>query len=348
MGERGSKFSDLTDNHEAIDDVYTIWTGKFRRYYGESLVRRVTDFKTIALNLRDIVYVLMGFVQCMFLLGKIKPDAILLKGGFVGVPVGLAAAIRRLPFVTHDSDVIPGLANRLVSHWASVNAVALPAHEYAYPAGKARQVGVLIEPNFRDVNPAQQQVYKRQIGVPAQSPLLLVTGSSSGAQRLNEAVVKIIDKLLADYPSLHVVHQVGRGKIGCYGNYGHPRLHVLEFMRPMYTFTGAADVVVARASANTIAELGAQRRAVIVVPSPFLAGGHQLKNAKRLVRNGAALSVPETGQGTDERKLDEAIRDLLDDDKKRLRLAATLHKSTIKDAAAQLAGILFDIAAGKK
>lgn len=348
IGERDSKFSELTRDHEAIDEVYTIWTGKLRRYYGESLVSRLLDVKTIALNIRDLVYVVMGFVQCLFLLGKIRPNAVLLKGGFVGVPVGLAAALRRLPFVTHDSDAIPGLANRLVSRWAAVNAVALPAHEYMYPASKTRQVGVLVEPNFHEVGTKEQGEYKRQIGVPVDQPMLLVTGSSSGAQRLNDAMVRIVDKLLNDYPSLHIVHQVGKGNMGCYGDYGHPRLQVLEFMRPMYTFTGAADVVVARASANTIAELGSQRKAAIVVPSPFLAGGHQLKNAKRLLRNGAVLSVPETAEGTDEQKLAAAIRELLDDTKKRARLADVLHKLTIKDATTQLSQILLDLGEDKK
>lgn len=343
IGERGSKFAELTADHAAIDEVRTIYAGKFRRYHGESLLTRLFDVKTNLLNLRDLFYFAVGTVQGWFLLRKLRPDAILLKGGFVGVPVGLAAAAHNLPFVTHDSDAIPGLANRLVGRWAAIHATALPGEEYAYPKEKVQQVGVLLEPHFRTVSEKEQGEYKASLGLPADKPLLLVTGGSSGAQRLNQAVVKNIDKLLADFPDLRVVHQVGKGKQGVYGSYQHERLKVVEFMRPMYAYTGAADVVVARASANTIAELGAQAKPVIVVASPFLAGGHQLRNAELLEQQQAAISVPESANATDEIRLDGAIRELLADTTKRQSLAKRLHGITITDASAKLAGVLLQL-----
>lgn len=343
VGERDGKFRELTEGHEAIDATYTIWAGKYRRYYGETTLQRLLDVKTNLLNLRDMVYFGMGAIQSWFLLGRIRPDVILLKGGFVGVPVGLAAAARKLPFVTHDSDAIPGLANRIVGRWAKLHAVALPKEGYTYPAASTVQVGVLLHPDFKLVHGAEQGAFKQQLGINASNRVLLVTGGSSGAQRLNEAVVKIIDKLLADFPDLYVVHQVGKGKTGAYGSYAHERLKVIEFMNPMYVYMGSADVVVARSSGNTIAELGAQAKAVIAVPSPFLAGGHQLKNAEELRRHDAALIVDETANGTDERALDAAIRLLLTDTARRTALAEKLHGLTITDASARLASILLDL-----
>jgi UDP-N-acetylglucosamine--N-acetylmuramyl-(pentapeptide) pyrophosphoryl-undecaprenol N-acetylglucosamine transferase len=347
IGEKGGKFSELTDNSEVIDASYTIWAGKYRRYYGESLLRRVLDVKTNLLNVRDMFYFLIGTVQSWFLLGKLRPNAILLKGGFVGVPVGLAAAARKLPFVTHDSDAIPGLANRIVGRWAQLHAVALAPEGYAYPSASTVQVGVLLEPGFKPVSEAEQGDFKQQLGIDSQYQVLLVTGSSSGAQRLNEAVVKIIDKLLYDFPKLYVIHQVGKGKMGVYANYSHERLMPIEFMRPMYAYTGAADVVVSRSSGNNIAELGAQMKPVIAVPSPFLASGHQLKNAERLETEHAALVVSETAAGTDEHALDAAIRLLLTDEAQRKALSARLHELTITDAASRLSAILLDIAKTK-
>lgn len=340
IGERNGKFAELTDTNDVIDEVYTVLAGKFRRYHGRSLWAHITDLKLILLNIRDLFYFLIGAIQAWFLLRKIRPDVVFLKGGFVGVPVGLAAALRKLPFVTHDSDALPGLANRLVSRWARVHAVAMEPQTYAYPQSKTVQVGVLVEPSFTHVTDAAQKAFKQQIGVAEGSKLLLVTGGSSGAQRINDAMVKIAPKLLHDFSDLEIVHQTGKGKAGVYGDFQHPRLHLTEFMRPMHAFTGAADVVVARASANTVAELGVQGKAVIVVASPLLTGGHQIKNAGLLADQGAALSVPETFDGTNEIALDEAVRLLIENDDERMRLARRLTEITRADAAQKLAAII--------
>ncbi len=320
--------------------MYTIWAGKFRRYHARGLRHTLTDYKTPFLNLRDAVFLVIGTVQSWFLLRKLRPDAVFLKGGFVGVPVGLAAAGRHIRFVTHDSDALPGLANRLVGRWASVHAVALAPETYGYPADNTVQVGVLVEPRFQKVTEVQQGLFKQQINLAADAQVLLITGGSSGAQRLNEAVVKIAAKLLADFPGLWIVHQAGKGKAGVYGDYHHERLTVLEFMRPMYAYTGAADIVVARASANTLAELGVQQKAVITVANPYLTGGHQVKNAELLAQQGAVVTVAETLKGTDEVALDIAIRELINNPDTRHKLAKNLHATTRADAAEKLATIL--------
>lgn len=340
VGERGGKFQELTATHESIDEIYTIWAGKFRRYHGESWVRRLFAVRTNLLNFRDLFYFVIGTIQSWFLLKKLRPDVVFLKGGFVGVPVGIAAHLRHIPFVTHDSDALPGLANRLVGRFAALHAVALPPETYVYPSDETVQVGVLVEPHFQFVGSEEQAYMKNTLEIPESSPMLLVTGGSSGATNMNRAVVAIADKLLADFPELVIVHQTGKGKSAIYGDYHHDRLKVVEFMRPMYVYTGAADVVVARASGNTVAELGVQGRAVIVVPNPLLTGGHQLKNAEALADAEAALIVPETPEATDAFALDSAIRNLLNDPKERERLASNLHKITLTDAAQKLAAII--------
>lgn len=343
VGERGSALGELTSGHEAIDARYAIWAGKYRRYHGESFMSKLRDVKTLFLNVRDVFYFLAGTVQSWLLLRKIRPDIVLLKGGFVGVPVGLAAAAQGIPFVTHDSDAIPGLANRLVSRWAAMHAVAMAPEQYAYPPAKTQQVGVLVDAHFTEVDAASQAAMKTQVGVPPEAVMLLVTGGSSGAVRLNEALTRIAPTLLQEYPELHIVHQTGKGKHAVYGAYAHDRLHVLEFMHPMYVFTGAADIVVARASANTVAELGVQHKAVIVVPSPFLAGGHQLKNARLLADAHAAVVVSETEEGTDAVALLAAVRTLLNEPAQRAALAQRLHALSRADAAARLAGLLLSL-----
>lgn len=340
IGERRGKFKELTAAHEAIDKTYEIWAGKFRRYHGESWLKRLLDVKTNFLNIRDLFYFGIGTVQSWFLLGRIKPSVAFLKGGFVGVPIGLAAASRKVPFVTHDSDALPGLANRIVSRWARTHAVALPSETYQYPTAKTIQVGVLVEPHFKPVATADQQRMKEELKIPPSATMLLVTGGSSGASNINKAVKKIAAQLLETYPDLYIVHQAGKGKAGIYGDYSHERLTVIEFMRPMYIYTGAADIVVARASGNTLAELGTQGKAVIVVPNPLLTGGHQLKNAEALNAAGAALIVPETAKATNSDELLAAIKHLMDNPTKRAEIATKLQSITLTNAAEKLAALL--------
>ncbi len=340
IGERNGKFKELTDSHEAIDKTYGIWAGKFRRYHGESWLRRLFAVRTNFLNIRDLFFFGIGTVQSWFLLGRIKPSVVFLKGGFVGVPVGLAAASRKVPFITHDSDALPGLANRIVSRWARIHAVALPVETYRYSKAKTVQVGVLVESHFKPVTSSDQQRMKEEISIPAAATMLLVTGGSTGAANINKAVKSIVAELLEAYPDLYVVHQAGRGKAGIYGDYKHDRLTVLEFMRPMYTYTGAADIVVSRASGNTVAELGTQGKAIIVVPNPLLTGGHQTKNAEALRKIDAALIVTETAKATDSRGLLAAIKQLLNDPTRRMELANNLQSVTLTNAAEKLAKLL--------
>lgn len=340
VGEHGGKFKDLTDAHEAIDETYEIWAGKFRRYNGESWIRRLFDIKTNLLNIRDLFYFVYGTMQSWLLVRRVKPDMIFLKGGFVGVPIGLAARLRKIPFITHDSDAIPGLANRLVGRWAKLHAVALAPDMYRYPASRTVQVGVLVEPSFTEVTSDMQKEMKQQLHINPNHIVLLVTGGSSGARNINIAMKKLAPQLLEDFPNLHIVHQAGRGKADIYGSYIHERLTVVEFMRPMFVYTGSADLVISRASGNTIAELGTQRKAVIAVPNPLLASGHQTKNAQALAEASAAVVVPESARATDEKALDIAIRSLISDASARQHLADNLHGITVHGAAEHLAKLL--------
>jgi UDP-N-acetylglucosamine--N-acetylmuramyl-(pentapeptide) pyrophosphoryl-undecaprenol N-acetylglucosamine transferase len=340
VGERHGNFSQLTADSKVIDNQYTVFAGKFRRYHGEHWLRRVIDVKTNLKNLRDTLYVVFGFFQSLQLLGKVKPDVVFLKGGYVGVPIGLAAATRHIPIVTHDSDALPGLANRLISRWARVHATALPADYYTYPSQKVQAVGVLVEPNYQPVDAQQQRAFKEQLTLPVDAPLLLITGGSSGAERINKAIVSLVGELLQKQPRLQIVHQVGKGKAEVYEGYHHERLQTLEFLSPMYVYMGAADLIVTRASANTIAELGVQGKACIVVPNPDLTGGHQTKNAERLEGQGSAIVVKEDQLYDLQHGLFARIEMLLSDENKRKELGSKLQQFTIPDAAHKLAVLL--------
>ena len=175
IGQTGDSLGDIPAQHPSIDEVYTVRAGKFRRYHGEGL-KQLLDLPTLFKNIRDVFYVLIGIFQSLRLLNKIKPSVVFVKGGFVGVPVGLSAAIMRIPYITHDSDSVPGLANRIIAPWARLHAVALPKEIYAYPAAKTVTTGIPLQINFEPVTDQIKQRYRENIKLPTDALELFIIG----------------------------------------------------------------------------------------------------------------------------------------------------------------------------
>jgi UDP-N-acetylglucosamine--N-acetylmuramyl-(pentapeptide) pyrophosphoryl-undecaprenol N-acetylglucosamine transferase len=351
VGQTGDKLGDIPAKSEHIDAVYTVRAGKLRRYHGEGL-RQLLDIKTMVLNLRDAVYVVLGLWQSWRLLRRLSPDAVFIKGGFVGVPVGLAAARLRVPYITHDSDAIPGLANRIIAKWAERHAVALPADQYAYPADKTVTTGIPVQETFQPVNTTLRTAYRAEINVPTAAQLLFVIGGGLGSQRINTAVAQALPHLLTEYPKLYMVQSVGRAnEASVRAQYeSHlsakemQRITVVGYIDDVYRYSGAADVVVTRAGATNLAEFALQGKACVVIPSPFLAGGHQLKNADYLAEQGAAIVIPENDLLHDPNRLAKQVSDLLRDPTQVAQLGKALHSFAHPHATEDLAALIIKVA----
>jgi UDP-N-acetylglucosamine--N-acetylmuramyl-(pentapeptide) pyrophosphoryl-undecaprenol N-acetylglucosamine transferase len=349
IGQRGDRLGDIPAGHASIDEVFTVRAGKFRRYNGKGL-KQLLDIPTTLKNIRDVFYVLAGIYQSWRILRQLRPDVIFIKGGFVGVPVGLAVAWLRLPYVTHDSDAIPGLANRIISRWAARHAVALPSEVYSYPAGKTVMTGIPLQADFEPVDAKLQQRYRAGLKLPAKAKVLFVIGGGLGAQRVNQAVATAVPHLLREFPDLYVVHGAGRAnEVGLKDQYAaklspaeQGRLQVFGYITDVYRYSGAADVIITRAGATNLAEFALQGKACVVVPSPFLAGGHQLKNAQYLADQGAALVLDEAGLAADPNRLAQQVSDLLNDPDKQRQLAARLAKFAKPKATRELARLILD------
>lgn len=285
---------------------------------------------------------LIGFFQSVGQLNRLKPDIIFAKGGFVCVPVGLAAAVLRIPYITHDSDTVPGLANRIIGRWAALHATGMPAELYAYPKHKTRYVGVPLSDKFQPATMSKVQQAKKSIGIPPESSLLLVTGGSQGSQRINRAVAAIADGLLGRNPSLYILHHVGRGNLDVYGDYRHKRLLVHEFISDFHHAAMASTVVVSRGGANSLAEFGILGKPVIVIPAPFLASGHQLKNARRLEEEQAIINLEESAVRQNPELLKQSIEGLLKHSNQASLLASKLQSLTKKDAAKETAKLILE------
>jgi len=333
-----------------IDETHTVSAGKFRRYHGEGL-RQFLDIRTFALNFRDGFRVIAGLWQSYRLLSRLKPDIIFCKGGFVGVPVGLAAAYLHIPYMTHDSDAIPGLANRIIARWAVKHAVALEPSLYAYPEAKTINVGVPVAQQYQFVDAAEQAQLRTEVGLGEYDEVVLVTGGGLGAARLNHAAVRAAPELLRRFPHLAIVHTTGKqheavvteAYEACLKPAELHRVHVIGYTTELYKYSGAADVVVARGGATNLAELASQAKACVIVPNPLLTGGHQLKNAVAYEQKGAIISIDENKLRDNHELLLSAVERLLDDQKLRVQLGSKLHTFAREDSAKILANMLFDL-----
>lgn len=342
VGEKNSKFGHLLTGQTAIDQVYHVHAGKFRRYQGESWLKRLFDFKTNWLNFRDFFLALTGFMECWKLLRRLRPNVIFIKGGFVGVPVGLAAAVLKIPFITHDSDAISGLTNRLIGRWAAQHAVALPVELYNFPPQKTHFTGIPLDSNYHLVNHEKKLQYRHELNLDEKKPVLFITGGSQGALRLNNFVAKAVPELLTAVSGLQILHQTGQtGELyEALPIELQSRVATFKFAKDLYRYSGAADVVISRAGATSIAELAAQGKAAILVPNAELTGGHQVKNADFVAGKKAALVISEERLKHSTRVLVETVKDLLESPHKRAEYGENLHKLSMPEAAKSVAELI--------
>ncbi len=345
IGEKDGKFFDLAKDKRLIDQTYAVSAGKFRRYNGQSFLSHLFDVKTNLLNARDFFRFAAGMGQAKKLLKQIRPDVVFIKGGFVGVPVGKACAKLGIPYITHDSDTLPGLANRMIAKGAFLHAVGMPKEFYNYPAESTEFVGIPLAQEYEFVTPAKKQQYRNQLKLPSDAQIVFISGGSLGAERLNTYMGMDAQELLTNHPKLYILHQAGKGNTGIYSNLPSelmPRVQVAEFLTDMHLYSGAADVVVTRAGATTIAELALQGKPTILVPNPFLTGGHQLTNATHLNESGAVEVVHEEVLNKDPHALGIAIAALINDTQVQEKLSTQLHNLAQPQAAARLATILLE------
>ncbi len=346
VGQKGGKLADLPASHPAIDAVYAVRAGKFRRYHGEGW-RQVFDLATQAQNACDAVLTLVGLWQSYWLVKRLKPSVIFTRGGYVSVPVALGGKLAGVPYITHDSDSTPSLANRVIARWAAIHAVALPVEDYPYPKAKTISVGVPVAGEYRPVTTKLQQQYREELHLSDYRQVLLVTGGGNGAAWLNDAVTQQVPWLLKQYPRLAVVHVAGREHEQhtqdwydrTIGVADRKRVIVKSFTSELYKFSGAADVIITRSGASSLAEFAIQGKACIVIPAEQLIW--QVRHAKVLAKHGAVYLLGEAEAGHDHR-LAQAVSSLFDNESARQELAANLSKLSHPDAARRLATVILD------
>jgi UDP-N-acetylglucosamine--N-acetylmuramyl-(pentapeptide) pyrophosphoryl-undecaprenol N-acetylglucosamine transferase len=246
------------------------------------------------------------------LVRRARPRAVLSVGGYAAGPVTLAAALLGVPVAVLEPNSVAGLANRMLAPFARRAYVAWDDAAVLFRADARRQFGVPLREGFDPVPYTAHGTAR-----------VLVMGGSQGAAALNERLPEAIARASRRVAAIEVLHQAGRDRDAevrdRYAREGVTRATVVPFIDDVAGAIAAADVIVARAGAGTIAELSAVGRAAVLVPFPFAADDHQAKNAEAQAAAGAAVCLRQDAATPE--ALAAAIADLLTDDAGRLRMA---------------------------
>ncbi len=241
------------------------------------------------------VRVLTSVVSAWRLLRSYKPDAVVGFGGYVSLPIGIAAVLNKTPLVLHEQNSVPGLANRLLSGRAA--AIGVTYENSVKHLKRPERVTLTGNPVRPEVLQADRVTGRTALGLDPDATVLLVFGGSRGARHLNEALAALWPTLAAE-TGLQVVHVAGTMDAASVAKAmaealadpaGRYRMH--GYISAMGDAIAAADVVVARAGATSIAEITAIGRASVLVPYPFATDDHQTLNARAVSASGAAIVV---------------------------------------------------------
>ncbi len=271
-------------------DYYEISNGKIRRYF---------DFE----NFIDFLKVLKGILEAYRIIKKLKPNLVFSKGGYVSVPVVLAAFLNKVPILVHESDITSGLANRLGTIFAKKVFVTFP--ETLNNIKKSK--GALAGPPIReDIFKGDKQEAIKITNFKDEKPVILVIGGSLGSVKINEVLRKSLSTLLKQY---NIIHICGKNNID-YNFKKQGYFQVAYANEELKHFFAYADIIISRAGSNTIFEIAALKKPNILIPlSKNASRGDQILNAKSFENKGLSYVLQEEDLTTS--SLTEGIKNVL-------------------------------------
>lgn len=298
-----------------------ISSGKLRRYF---------DIK----NFSDPLRVLKGYGQAKRLMKQYRPDIVFSKGGFVSVPVVLAAKHYKIPVIIHESDMTPGLANKICIPAAKKVCCNFPETLNYLPKDKAVLSG---SPIREELLTGERLSGLQYAGLSANRPVILVIGGSLGSVTVNHAVRSILPKLLSQF---QVIHICGKGNLdeSLIGTSGYVQYEYVD--KPLRHLFAAADLIISRAGANSICEILALRKPNILIPlSAAASRGDQILNANSFAKQGFSTVLEEEVLTSD--TLYQAVSDTY---KKRTAFIEAMEKSTLNNAVETIMNLIRECA----
>jgi len=266
--------------------VKTILAGKLRRYF---------SFKTFL----DLIKVPLGFCKSLIYIYIWMPDVIFSKGGYDSFPVVLVGWLYRIPILIHESDTVPGLANRLSSKLSKRIGVSFNSAEKYFPQQKTALIGNPIRGKVVEKcilnNQEEKQKIKRDYKIISQKPVILVLGGSQGAEKINNLILLTLPQLLEKY---EIIHQSGEN------NYEYVKArsaqsenyHLFPFLdeEQMSNVYSIADFIISRAGAGSICEIAICGKPSILIPLPKSARDHQRQNAMIYSQSGSGIVLEQS------------------------------------------------------
>ena len=293
---------------------HPIASGKLRRYHSWQ-------------NFLDPFRVLKGIGQSRRLIKSLRPDVVFSKGGFVSVPVVIAAG--KIPVVAHESDFTPGLSNRIASRFTDRICVTFEDTLRYVPGHKGVYTGTPIRPELYGGSRERALAFT---GLSGSKPVLLAEGGSLGAQRLNELLRAALPLLL---PRFDVIHLCGKGKLDA-GIRDSAYVQYEYISEELPDLLAAADVILSRAGANAVFEFLALAKPMLLVPLPLSASrGDQILNAGYFARRGYAMVLEQDAMNPD--SLVDALFDLFD---RRLSFIATMSADALADGTDEVLDVI--------
>lgn len=269
----------------------SIAAGKFRRYHSSTFLN-IIDPTTMFANIADLFRFVRGYFQAREIISEYDPDVVFAKGGYVSLPVGLAAKSLHYPLVIHESDSIMGMSNKLLAKRADKVCVSYPIKSYTdLDREKLVYSG---NPVRADIYGGKKEAAVKELGLDPSLPTIMVIGGSQGSLIINQVVSESLKDLLVKYQIIHVSGERDYDWLGFQAGKLDEELRKRYFLFNFLSGNlkdayAASDLVISRAGNNVIAELAALRRPMILIPLSSSANSHQLSNAKIVSRMGAAM-----------------------------------------------------------
>lgn len=319
-------------------ETHHIPSGKLRRYFSH-------------LTFFDIVFRLpIGTAKALIRMWRIMPDAVISKGGYGSIPVLIAAVFYRVPFLLHESDAVVGLANRTVARHASIITVGFDTtkKEMSRFTSKTFVTGTPVRSRFGTITQADA---KKSFNFTEAELVLLVLGGSQGAQQINEVLLQVLPELILNCGIIHITGTQHYTKITAVANELLESSSRKQFYKvqpyledTMVDAMTAADVVVTRAGATTLAELTRLRKPSLIIPLSNAANDHQRHNAEEYERVGAARVLDPSNLGKN--LFLRSVTDLLTNQSLRQEFSSRLVKLDHPRAGRDIATLAFTLAMG--
>ncbi len=306
--------------------------GKLRRYFSIQ-------------NFFDIFRSFFGIFVAIWKLYFIYPDVIFSKGGYTSVPILTAARFLRIPVVIHESDAVPGRANKMATKFARYIGIAYDDAAQFFPAEKTALTGIPLRDEVLKIhdNPFEE------LGIPNDKPLIYVTGGSTGADRINNLILSSLSQLLQNY---RVFHQTGETNLEELRLSAQSLLTGTTLMDSYYiegsvsadmvsTLMSAASVIITRAGSTTLFEIAAHGKPAIIIPIPEDVSRDQRTNAYAYARTGAASVIEEHNIATN--LLTQEIHSIISDPSRYASMSQAAKSQHVEGAAEKIASILISI-----